>query len=76
MGGLVLILSFLFFLWVPTYKNSSSYFLFRQIIFWMIVGLLGSLTYLGGCHPEYPYLFICQIFRLLMITLMFLFKLL
>ncbi|VDD78908.1 unnamed protein product [Mesocestoides corti] len=33
------------------------------------------LTYLGGCHPEYPYLFICKVFSVFLVTFMFLFKL-
>lgn len=33
LGGLALIVSFLFFLWVPTFNNSSSYFIGRQFIF-------------------------------------------
>lgn len=75
-GGLALILSFLFFLWVPTIKKCSTYFIRRQLVFWSIISLYLSLVYLGGCHPEYPYLFICQIFSILMVILMFLFKLL
>lgn len=76
LGGIALILSFLFFMWIPTYNKSRSYFIFRQFIFWLIVSLFISLTYLGSCHPEYPYLFICQIFSVLMVALMFIFKLL
>nr|YP_009229567.1 cytochrome b [Rodentolepis nana]ALT58514.1 cytochrome b [Rodentolepis nana] len=75
MGGLALIVSFLFFLWVPTFNNSSSYFVSRQLIFWLIVSMYSSLVYLGGCHPEYPYLFVCQVFSLLMVASMFIFKL-
>lgn len=75
MGGLALIVSFLFFLWVPTFKNSSRYFVSRQLIFWLIVSMYSSLVYLGGCHPEYPYLFVCQVFSLLMVASMFIFKL-
>lgn len=33
MGGLILIISFLFFLWVPTSNYSSSYFIGRQLVF-------------------------------------------
>lgn len=74
-GGIALIISFLFFLWVPTFKMSCVYCIYRQFIFWFIIRLFVSLIYLGGCHPEYPYLFICQVFRVLMVVLMFLFKL-
>nr|YP_009330663.1 cytochrome b [Cloacotaenia megalops]AOG66046.1 cytochrome b [Cloacotaenia megalops] len=75
-GGLCVIVSFLFFLWIPTNNNSSAYFVSRQFIFWSIVSAFVSLIYLGGCHPEYPYLVICQILSLLLVTLTFLFKLL
>nr|BBB87246.1 cytochrome b [Mesocestoides vogae] len=75
LGGLALILVLLFLLWVPTYNFSSSYFISRQFVFWFIVSLFISLTYLGGCHPEYPYLFICKVFSVFLVTFMFLFKL-
>lgn len=75
MGGLALIVSFLFFLWVPTRNYCRSYRLARQLVFWGVVSMFCSLIYLGGCHPEYPYLYVCQIFSILMVTLMFLFKL-
>lgn len=75
LGGLALIVAFLFFLWIPTSKNSRVYFVVRQLNFWLIVRLFRSLIYFGGCHPEYPYLYICQIFRVLLIALMFSYKL-
>lgn len=75
-GGLVLLAAILFFLWVPTFNFSSSYFLGRQFLFWCIVSLFLSLTYLGACHPEYPYLIVCKIFRLSLVSLIFIFKLL
>nr|YP_007890983.1 cytochrome b [Hydatigera parva]BAN15655.1 cytochrome b [Hydatigera parva] len=74
-GGLVLIISFLFFLWVPTSGECSVYSLCRQFNFWLIVSLFLSLIYYGTCHPEYPYLTICQICSGLMLFLMLLFKL-
>ncbi|VDL58337.1 unnamed protein product [Hymenolepis diminuta] len=52
----------------PTFKKSCAYFVSRQ--------MYTSLVYLGGCHPEYPYLYVCQLFSTLMVILMFLFKLL
>nr|BAP10827.1 cytochrome b [Taenia sp. MPM<JPN>:20922] len=73
-GGLVLITSFLFFLWIPTNSGSSVYNVWRQVNFWLIISLFFSLIYLGGCHPEYPYLFICQLFSISMVVLMFIFK--
>nr|UFQ88502.1 cytochrome b [Rhinebothrium sp. 3 DJM-2021]UFQ88514.1 cytochrome b [Rhinebothrium sp. 3 DJM-2021]UFQ88538.1 cytochrome b [Rhinebothrium sp. 3 DJM-2021]UFQ88550.1 cytochrome b [Rhinebothrium sp. 3 DJM-2021] len=75
-GGLVLVLSLLFFLWVPTFNNSSAYYFDRQLIFWLICSLFFGLTYLGGCHPEYPYLEVCKGFSILIVALMFIFKLL
>nr|UFQ88466.1 cytochrome b [Rhinebothriidae sp. DJM-2021] len=75
LGGLALVLALLFFLWVPSNNNSSSYIVWRQVIFWCICSLFLSLTYLGACHPEYPYLIVCKIFSLLIVALMFIFKL-
>lgn len=75
LGGLALIVSFLFFLWVPTFNQSSAYCFFRQLLFWSIISMFGSLIYLGGCHPEYPYLYVCQVFSILMVIFMFSFKL-
>nr|YP_010286125.1 cytochrome b [Mesocestoides sp. RKZ08]UKS07963.1 cytochrome b [Mesocestoides sp. RKZ08] len=76
LGGLILIFVLLFLLWVPTYNFSCSYCLSRQLIFWLIVSLFLSLTYLGSCHPEYPYLLICKIFSIMLVVFMFMFKLL
>jgi len=73
-GGLVLVVALLFFLWVPTSNNSSSYYFLRQLIFWSICGLFVRLTYLGACHPEYPYLFIAKVFRFSIVAFMFTFK--
>nr|YP_001218757.1 cytochrome b [Echinococcus oligarthrus]BAF56511.1 cytochrome b [Echinococcus oligarthrus] len=73
-GGLLLIISFIFFLWIPTEGGSSVYSVWRQINFWLIVSLFLSLTYLGGCHPEYPYLTVCQLFSVAMVLMMFVFK--
>nr|AOL57307.1 cytochrome b [Echinococcus granulosus]AWB97375.1 cytochrome b [Echinococcus granulosus]AWD27513.1 cytochrome b [Echinococcus granulosus] len=74
-GGLLLIMSFIFFLWIPTEGGSSVYSVWRQVNFWLIVSLFLSLTYLGGCHPEYPYLMVCQLFSLMMVLMMLVFKL-
>lgn len=75
LGGIALILAFLFFMWVPTNNYSRSYFLIRQLIFWFIVRLFFSLTYFGFCHPEYPYIIVCRVYRILSVVLMFIFKL-
>nr|YP_002117986.1 cytochrome b [Echinococcus ortleppi]ARO49940.1 cytochrome b [Echinococcus ortleppi]ARO49951.1 cytochrome b [Echinococcus ortleppi]ARO49962.1 cytochrome b [Echinococcus ortleppi]BAF56535.1 cytochrome b [Echinococcus ortleppi] len=74
-GGLLLIVSFVFLLWIPTEGGSSVYSIWRQINFWLIVSLFLSLTYLGGCHPEYPYLAVCQLFSVIMVLMMLVFKL-
>nr|QCI56260.1 cytochrome b [Echinococcus canadensis] len=74
-GGLLLIVSFVFLLWVPTEGGSSVYSIWRQINFWLIVSLFLSLTYLGSCHPEYPYLVVCQLFSVVMILMVLVFKL-
>nr|YP_009440983.1 cytochrome b [Moniezia benedeni]AOY40423.1 cytochrome b [Moniezia benedeni] len=75
-GGLALIVSLLFFLWVPTRNNCCVYFFSRQFLFWCIVSLFCSLTYLGSCHPEYPYLLLGKMFSIFVVAFMFLFKLL
>nr|AUG32901.1 cytochrome b [Echinococcus canadensis]WHM52502.1 cytochrome b [Echinococcus canadensis]WHM52514.1 cytochrome b [Echinococcus canadensis]WHM52526.1 cytochrome b [Echinococcus canadensis]WHM52538.1 cytochrome b [Echinococcus canadensis] len=74
-GGLLLIVSFVFLLWIPTEGGSSVYSVWRQINFWLIVSLFLSLTYLGSCHPEYPYLVVCQLFSVIMVLMMLVFKL-
>lgn len=74
-GGLVLVASLLFFMWVPTFNNSSAYFVSRQVTFWVLVCLFVGLTYLGACHPEYPYLEVCQVFSVGMVLVMFSYKL-
>ena len=76
LGGLMLIGAFLFFLWLPTFNEARVYSFCRQCVFWCIICLFISLTYLGVCHPEYPYIFICKRFRLIIVVFMFLFKLL
>ena len=75
MGGLALVIALLFFLWVPTFNKSRRYSVLRQIIFWGLASLFVRLTFLGGCHPEYPYLLICKICRFMIVALMFIFKL-
>nr|YP_003434405.1 cytochrome b [Taenia pisiformis]ADC52487.1 cytochrome b [Taenia pisiformis]QQY84924.1 cytochrome b [Taenia pisiformis] len=75
LGGLILVLSILFFIWVPTSGKISSFSIVRQLNFWCIVSLFSSLIYLGGCHPEYPYLIVCQVFSVLTLALLFIYKL-
>lgn len=75
LGGVMLVLSFLFFVWVPTCNYVSSYFMGRQLLFWVIVNLFFVLIYFGMCHSEYPYLGICRVCRILLVALMFIFKL-
>nr|YP_010499310.1 cytochrome b [Nippotaenia mogurndae]UWT58587.1 cytochrome b [Nippotaenia mogurndae] len=74
-GGMALILSLLFLLWVPTTNQNSAYSIYRQLNFWIIVSLFFCMTYLGGCHPEYPYLEVCKMFSFLIVAFMFTFKL-
>lgn len=74
-GGLVLLARWLFLLWVPTFNRASTYSVTRQWVFWLMCSLMVCLTYLGACHPEYPYFKICKICRFSLIGLMFLFKL-
>lgn len=75
LGGISFVLSFLFFVWIPTHNYVSSYFIGRQLLFWIIINLFFMLIYLGMCHSEYPYLNICRVCRVLLMVLMFAFKL-
>nr|YP_010286149.1 cytochrome b [Hydatigera sp. XHPW10]UKS07987.1 cytochrome b [Hydatigera sp. XHPW10] len=75
-GGLVMVLCFLLFLWAPCYNISSVYSVSRQLIFWSIISLFISLTYLGTCHPEYPFLIVCQVFSVLLVVMVLILKLL
>nr|AWW03155.1 cytochrome b [Macrogyrodactylus karibae] len=64
-GGLMLVIIFLFIFWLPFSftKFGGSYSLLFQLNFWLIVGYLLVLSYLGACHPEWPYdwvSFICS----------------
>nr|YP_009180041.1 cytochrome b [Anoplocephala perfoliata]AKU46904.1 cytochrome b [Anoplocephala perfoliata] len=76
LGGLCLVVGFLFFLWIPTVNKASVYCFFRQLVFWLIISLFLSLTYLGWCHPEYPYIDVCKVFSVGLVAFMFLFKIL
>jgi len=65
-GGLVLVITFLFIFWLPfsKKKSGSSYRLYYQVKFWLIIRCLVVLSYLGACHPEWPYdwiRFFCRI---------------
>nr|YP_001382122.1 cytochrome b [Trichobilharzia regenti]ABG91495.1 cytochrome b [Trichobilharzia regenti] len=73
-GGLVFVLSFLLVLWVPTKNISSCYSLLRQVVFWCLFGLYIILSYLGGCHAEYPYILISKICSVLMLFFVSLYK--
>nr|YP_009504423.1 cytochrome b [Gyrodactylus nyanzae]AWW03124.1 cytochrome b [Gyrodactylus nyanzae] len=70
-GGLVLVIVFLFVFWLPysSNKNGSSYSLLFQFNFWLIVSCLIVLSYLGACHPEWPYDSISFFFSILIIFL-------
>lgn len=74
LGGLVLVIIFLFALWVPSYKDSCSYSVLRQFVFWLGVSLFFLLSYLGACHPEFPFVFIRKLSSIILIVILFLFK--
>nr|BBJ70603.1 cytochrome b [Benedenia seriolae]BBJ70615.1 cytochrome b [Benedenia seriolae]BBJ70627.1 cytochrome b [Benedenia seriolae]BBJ70639.1 cytochrome b [Benedenia seriolae]BBJ70651.1 cytochrome b [Benedenia seriolae] len=73
-GGLILVIVFLGVLWIPTSNYACCYFLSRQILFWLIVVLIILLSYLGGCHPEPPYVFISQLGSLLIVLALISYK--
>nr|UDU84918.1 cytochrome b [Glypthelmins quieta] len=74
LGGLILVVIFLFILWLPTYNNSCSYYIVRQFVFWCGCALFVLLSYLGACHPEFPYIIISKVSSLLIIFSLVLFK--
>nr|YP_009326176.1 cytochrome b [Paragonimus ohirai]APD26968.1 cytochrome b [Paragonimus ohirai] len=73
-GGLILVLVFLFILWLPSFNNSCCYFLGRQYIFWGASSMFFLLSYLGACHPEDPYILISKLCSLFIVLFLFLFK--
>nr|YP_009261929.1 cytochrome b [Echinochasmus japonicus]AKL39057.1 cytochrome b [Echinochasmus japonicus] len=73
-GGLVLVVVFLFVLWLPTLNKSCAYSVGRQFIFWGIGSIFVLLSYLGACHPEAPFVLISKLASLLIVVLLCLFK--
>nr|WSP01965.1 cytochrome b [Allocreadium lobatum] len=73
-GGLVLVIVFLFLLWLPSFNSSCSYSLGRQLVFWSSVALFFLLGYLGACHPEAPFVLISKLSSLLMVLFLAMFK--
>ena len=73
-GGLVLVLVFLFVLWLPTNNEARCYSVSRQYVFWGFFSVFFILSYLGACHPEYPYVLVSKLFRLLAVFLLLAFK--
>nr|AMB20936.1 cytochrome b [Echinostoma paraensei] len=73
-GGLVLVLAFLFILWLPTLNKSCSYSIGRQLIFWFGVSNFILLSYLGACHPEVPFIMISKYSSLSIVFLLLVFK--
>lgn len=74
LGGMILALVFLILLWLPSFNISSGYRIPRQLFFWWGVSLFIMLTYLGACHPEYPYIVISKLCGFLLIFVLVLFK--
>jgi quinol-cytochrome oxidoreductase complex cytochrome b subunit len=73
-GGLVLVLVFLFVLWLPTFKSSCVYRVGRQFIFWSCGALFLLLSYLGACHPEAPFVLVSKASAVFIVFLLVLFK--
>nr|QTC86218.1 cytochrome b [Metagonimus suifunensis] len=73
-GGLVLVLVFLFVLWLPTFNSSCAYSVGRQLVFWSCSSLFFLLTYLGACHPEAPFVSVSKLCSLLIVFLLMVFK--
>nr|YP_010514534.1 cytochrome b [Diplodiscus mehrai]UXL86265.1 cytochrome b [Diplodiscus mehrai] len=73
-GGLVLVLVFLFLLWLPTFNSACCYSVSRQYVFWFFFSFFFLLSYLGACHPEYPYVLVSKLSSLFVVVLLLLFK--
>lgn len=73
-GGLVLVLVFLFLLWLPSLNRSCAYSPSRQYVFWGLVRGFVVLSYLGACHPEAPFVLVSKASRFFVVVLLLLFK--
>nr|AYH51352.1 cytochrome b [Alaria americana] len=73
-GGLVLVLLFLLVLWLPTVNSPSPYSVARQFLFWFMVVLFILLSYLGACHPEFPFVIMSKVASLLMVFSVLMYK--
>nr|QIX04626.1 cytochrome b [Brachylecithum sp. PakAb2] len=73
-GGLFLVLVFLFILWLPSLNEACCYYDSRQLVFWFIVSLFFLLGYLGSCHPEYPYIWVGKVSSFMLLVFLMVFK--
>lgn len=73
-GGLILVLVFLFLMWLPTFNESCVYRVVRQFVFWSRCSVFFLLSYLGACHPEFPFVFISKASSVLIILFLMRFK--
>nr|QJP04168.1 cytochrome b [Clonorchis sinensis]QJP05044.1 cytochrome b [Clonorchis sinensis] len=73
-GGLILVLVFLFLMWLPTFNESCVYSVVRQFVFWSSCSVFFLLSYLGACHPEFPFVFISKASSILIILFLMSFK--
>nr|YP_009370865.1 cytochrome b [Khawia sinensis]ALK26529.1 cytochrome b [Khawia sinensis] len=73
-GGLVLVTSIILLLWVPTSNLCCTYSSARQCLFWLICNVFFGLIYLGICHPNTFYLFICNVYGIILLISLFCFK--
>ncbi|NP_066212.2 cytochrome b (mitochondrion) [Schistosoma mansoni] len=74
LGGLLIVLIFLFVLWLPSSNISCIYSVFRQVNFWLLLSFCVGLGYIGACHAEYPYNLIAQYYSFLVLFLLTIFK--
>lgn len=74
LGGLLLVVLFLFLLWLPRSKEASRFCVVRQVVFWLLRGLFYSLSVLGACHPETPFVGVRLFLSLRVVFFMAIFK--
>jgi ubiquinol-cytochrome c reductase cytochrome b subunit len=77
LGGVIALAMSVIILFLPPLIFFSSFYSFsfcppRQVLFWLFVGSLVVLTWVGARPVEYPYDFIGQIFTLLYFLYFFL----
>lgn len=73
-GGMFVVIFFLFILWVPRNNLSCAYDEVRQYIYWVICSVFVFLGYVGGCHLAKPFIVLGKIGIMVLIISLIFFK--